>query len=375
MRNHLAVFCVLFTLSVACLVGCGGEDDRSQPSHALSSRPLAFYATARADFNVGPAISAGSRVMEAPAKANGLEPGELTFTISSPSVFNAEDKCTCAELQATWNLQEPATEEEEVQLLGRFEQGGVFIGEVDPLFFEALYYKAGDPPAICTEGIHPAGSDDYEHLATATLEAEADSLVFPSIFFCGNFYELPPQGYEETIFLAVGGFNPHPRTRIVFASDRGYQGDLGGLAGADGLCNDMAAEGGLPSGDYRAWMSDATDSPSTRFTHDGGPFQLPDGGIVAQDWADLVDGELNDAIAVNFWGGFVDVAAFVWTNTNWRGEIVSTSPEENCSSWTSSDQEQMGAAGRMHWGGENWTYAGTGVSCADEEQYIYCFQQ
>lgn len=375
MYKQLVAVAFLFLLGLGGLSGCGEGGGLPIPDRLAPSAPMVFYATSRVDLGIVPADRTRKIVVDVVPQGKDYQPGELATQIISPSVYNGEDTCTCAEMEATWTLGEPAVEEEKVTLVGRFESGGTFIGDVDPQFAVELYHKAGEPPDPCIDGIHPPGNEEYEELTTATVEVGADSVVFPPVFLCGNFYGAPPQGYAERLFLAVAGSNPQPRTRIVFASDTGYRGNLGGLAGADGLCNDMAAAGGLPSGDYRAWMSDATDSPSTRFTHDGGPFQLPDGGIIAQDWADLVDGELNDAIAVDFWGEFIDVAAFVWTNTDWRGEIVSTSSEENCSSWTNPDPEQMGGVGRMHWGGENWTYAGTAVSCADEEPFIYCFQQ
>ena len=60
-------------------------------------------------------------------------------------------------------------------------------------------------------------------------------------------------------------------------------GDLGGLAGADAKCQARAMAAGL-TGTFRAWLSDATNSPSSRFPQDAGPYLLVNGGLVANNW-------------------------------------------------------------------------------------------
>lgn len=52
--------------------------------------------------------------------------------------------------------------------------------------------------------------------------------------------------------------------KTVFVTSQTYTGNLGGLAGADAQCNLLAKAAGL-EGSYLAWLSDATESPSTRF--------------------------------------------------------------------------------------------------------------
>ena len=52
--------------------------------------------------------------------------------------------------------------------------------------------------------------------------------------------------------------------RVMFVSSVATSGDLGGLAGADGLCNDLAAVGELP-GTYRAWIRLADQTVFARF--------------------------------------------------------------------------------------------------------------
>ena len=49
----------------------------------------------------------------------------------------------------------------------------------------------------------------------------------------------------------------------AFVTSQLYNGNMGGLAGADARCQGLADAVGLP-GTYRAWLSSATESPSTR---------------------------------------------------------------------------------------------------------------
>ncbi len=66
---------------------------------------------------------------------------------------------------------------------------------------------------------------------------------------------------------------------LVFVSSTIGNGDLDGLGGADDHCLTLAAS--LPGGNipdnYRAWLSDSTASPATRFRHSGEPYILPGG--------------------------------------------------------------------------------------------------
>ena len=51
---------------------------------------------------------------------------------------------------------------------------------------------------------------------------------------------------------------------LVFVTSTTHNGNLGGVAGADAICNARAAAAGLP-GSYLAWISMADDDPEFRF--------------------------------------------------------------------------------------------------------------
>src|SRR5690242_2782849 len=80
-----------------------------------------------------------------------------------------------------------------------------------------------------------------------------------------------------------------PQGKLVFVTSTLQTGNLGGLTGADMICQARAAAGGL-RGIFKAWLSDTTASPSTRFTRSKKPYVLLDGTVIANNWADLTDG-------------------------------------------------------------------------------------
>jgi hypothetical protein len=174
--------------------------------------------------------------------------------------------------------------------------------------------------------------------------------------------------------------------RFVFVTSGLFQGGaLGGLAGADALCQKYASLGKLP-GTYRAWLSDTTGSPSTRFTQDGNPYELVDGTVVADNWMTLTSGMLLHAIDLTEVGGqqTAGTAACggevtVWTDTSGDGKV--TDPATACGTWN--DPTFNGAA----WGDASQT-AGWTVSCGGSlgggfngmplcslQSALYCFQQ
>ena len=84
----------------------------------------------------------------------------------------------------------------------------------------------------------------------------------------------------------------------VFVTGLSSNGELGGLAEADGICQWRATAAGLP-GSYKAWLSDGSASPSTRFrctapSCSAQGYRLVDAArtLVATNWTDLTDNDL-----------------------------------------------------------------------------------
>jgi hypothetical protein len=125
--------------------------------------------------------------------------------------------------------------------------------------------------------------------------------------------------------------------KTVFVTSLTFTSAFGGLAGADVRCQKVADAGALP-GTYRAWLSDSTGSPSTRFTKNGAPYALVDGTVVANDWNDLTSGMLRHAIDRTEQGspapmGTADcVGPSVWSDTTAQGTLAD--PTYSCRDWT-----------------------------------------
>jgi hypothetical protein len=168
--------------------------------------------------------------------------------------------------------------------------------------------------------------------------------------------------------------DPDPSSKLVFVTSETYQGNLGGLAGADELCNQHASSAGL-GGTYRAWLSTGSSSPSTRMTHAAVPYTLVDGTMIASGWEDLVDGEILRSIDVQEDGLVYDkppscmAALAVWSATDVTGHSIG---DETCGGWTS--LEGNGWLGNVRQVGREWTDYGCGALCT-QRAGLYCVEQ
>ena len=133
-----------------------------------------------------------------------------------------------------------------------------------------------------------------------------------------------------------------------------------GLDSGDQICQKLADDvgiGGLRK--YLAWLSDSSASPSTRFfTKASVPYRRVDDVLVANDWTDLTDGEIEATITVYENGGMTGAGAYAtWTGTNPDGSADAGGLF--CNDWTSASVADQGRGGR--WANTNtlWTFAGT----------------
>jgi len=165
--------------------------------------------------------------------------------------------------------------------------------------------------------------------------------------------------------------------RIAFATSTLHTGNLGGLMGADAICNMRAQAAGLP-GTYMAWISTAQGSPATRFVQSTVPYFMVNQVKIADNWADLTDGTLDAALQVTELGGaspagtnncFVNVNNFrtAFTGTGQNGVLSGGT----CSDFTSN--AGTATVGVTNSASFRWTNCQQ-LSCANTSG-IYCFQQ
>lgn len=172
--------------------------------------------------------------------------------------------------------------------------------------------------------------------------------------------------------------------KLVFVTDTTYNGDLvsaanalsngtsytsvDGLEAGDALCQSRANAGGLP-GTYKAWLSDSTNSPSTRFKRSSTPYIRVDSVLIAEDWDDLTDGVIAAHIDQDEQGEYK--VALPWVNTRPDGTLGDA--DNSCENWTSSTafggSFSYNAGQLMYW--SNFTIDGP---CWNSLS-LYCFQQ
>jgi hypothetical protein len=155
---------------------------------------------------------------------------------------------------------------------------------------------------------------------------------------------------------------------LVFQTSLQYNGNLGGLTGANQLCNTLAANAKL-SGTFKAWLSTSAGSPSTTFTEPLIPYTPVDGTLIAKNWTDLISGTLRSFIDEDE-NGVVGAGA-PWTNTNANGTLANSN--NGCSDFTSASQTERGVIGNSAEIQSQWT--NYGVKPCNITSQLYCFQQ
>ncbi len=168
---------------------------------------------------------------------------------------------------------------------------------------------------------------------------------------------------EET----PGGFNG---MHLVFVTSRTFNGNLGGLRGADMKCQTEAAAAGL-SGNWKAILSSSSESAKDRLRIAGEIYNLANQRVTASAtalWS--TDTGLDNAIAFSANAMEVDHGTTeVWTGSNSDG---SSSITIDCHAWsTSIDQGSVGMMGSI-WGvARSWLSEGIAASC-NVELRLYC---
>jgi len=177
-----------------------------------------------------------------------------------------------------------------------------------------------------------------------------------------------------------------PLVKRVFITSTSSNGNMGGLSGADNICQTRAGAGGL-SGTWKAWLSGGSSTSqyvSNRLSQSSIPYARLDYTVIANNWADLTDGTLAAPININELGE-VSGAGQVWTNTTASGGAVNGTGGHSCSDWTSTGgmsavgkpAEYTLSAGQWTWGTSDGCLGGYGrcyQNCTASYP-IYCVEQ
>jgi hypothetical protein len=162
---------------------------------------------------------------------------------------------------------------------------------------------------------------------------------------------------------------PPALSKKVFVTSTTYDGALGGLSGADTICQTRAAAGGVPNAaKFKAWLSSSTTNAIDRFSENS--WYRLDGVKVADSKAALIVASttpLFTAISYTETGVYVGNNTFVWTGTDASG--IKTA--NNCNNWAS-NTAVTGMMGITNTTNNLWT------SWYDENcnvyRALYCFE-
>jgi hypothetical protein len=168
----------------------------------------------------------------------------------------------------------------------------------------------------------------------------------------------PPDGAPDAMVVTT--------PNLVFVTSTHHDGNLGGVAGADAICQARAQAAGLP-GTYRAWLSTAGASALSRLGSASG-WVRPDGKLVARSITDLAGDHLFYPPRLDELGHDVG-DQLVRTATGKGGAMVNGS--DTCGDYHVGTDGTFVAAGEAS--GTGWLYtAGYGSTCADATA-LYCF--
>jgi hypothetical protein len=182
-------------------------------------------------------------------------------------------------------------------------------------------------------------------------------------------------------------------TFFVTSSGSGKGADLGGIAGADARCQQLAASVGAGNKTWRAYLSSTQNAPcgvvNARDRIGKGPWQNFKGTVIAKDVDDLhgPGGNLNKDTALTERGQMV--AGFGMT-PNWHDALTGSTPEGRafpanvnltCNNWTSSNfgSAELGHIDRTP-NNSSWNSAHMSRACSQPDLIatggyglFYCF--
>lgn len=199
-------------------------------------------------------------------------------------------------------------------------------------------------------------------------------VLAPLFAACGDDGAAMPDAAPEKFSFFVTSLQT---MRTQSGSQDGFGGNLGGLAGADAICQKAAADAGAGGKTWRAFLS-TTAGPVHAIDRVGsGPWYDRNGRLIANDRAGLLMlRPAGDTVAVNDMAdetgagtrSFGDTHD-IMTGTNAQGMLESSDPASTCNDWTSAvgpGSENKVRAGHS-WpamSGMNWMMAHRLPGCA-----------
>ena len=175
---------------------------------------------------------------------------------------------------------------------------------------------------------------------------------------------------------------------FVSSTGSGNGGDLGGLAGADKLCQSLAAKAGAGTREWRAYLSTSSPDVHARDRIGTGPWHNAKGVLIASSVAELHSDKanINNDTALDEQGRPINAQGApnrhdILTGSTVEGQATTMT----CQNWTTSSSEQNATVGhhdRLTFGkpGSPWNSAHPSKGCSQENLVatggagmVYCF--
>ncbi|MCC6600242.1 MAG: hypothetical protein IT223_06170 [Crocinitomicaceae bacterium] len=245
---------------------------------------------------------------------------------------------------------------------------------VNPVILSSTFLSGGGAPVSLTLSGVPANVS-YNLTPSGGYPTFTASLVFTaSVSAVPGIYNIVVSanggGGVETVPITLSVVNAN----VVFVTSTTQNGSLGGLTGADNICQDRADAAGL-SGTYKAWLSTTSVNAKDRISD--GLYVRTDGQTIAVSKADLIDGSISIPINRDEFGNIPSGETQVFTATNEFGVkwVFDSFPSINysCVDWTSSSNP-YDHTGQMGLTNTGWTQASAGQGCSYARR-LYCFEQ
>lgn len=168
----------------------------------------------------------------------------------------------------------------------------------------------------------------------------------------------------------VSEIDAAPSLSRVFVTSGQFSGDLGGVAGADAICQGAADSANL-GGMWRAWLSSPSQSAIDHIS-DASPWYLPDRTTLIFSSHDQLRGNPSELI------DWDENGSIHWTIMELGDRVVRTGTsagqsDETCLGFTSNSDNVRGTYGFFD-ELSYWTSFGAG-RCSAANGRLYCFEQ
>jgi hypothetical protein len=143
--------------------------------------------------------------------------------------------------------------------------------------------------------------------------------------------------------------------------------------GAADICTGAAKDANL-TGTFLPWLKrrlpdGGTYEPATQFVQSRAPYVRLDGVVVARSWKDLIDGILENPIAVTELKLTVPSPTTVWTAVGVTGQAT----PDDCAGWIAGSG-YVATTGSTDKTDSRWTNGGT-TNCYNNTAHVYCFEK